>query len=136
MKRKILSFINRCLAGVLAVLGFQACEDTQRPGCMYAPPYQEFDIKGKVTNTDKEPLKGIQVLVDFDHRTDTVYTDETGEYIWMTGGYPWANDSIQVVAKDTANIYASDMTKVICDCPDRGQAGVITAEADFELKKQ
>lgn len=137
MKRKTLSFINRCLAAVLAMLGFQACEKYMV--CLYGSPHADYVVKGKVTNTEKEPIQNIQVVVDKEHWKDTVYTDEKGEYQWAWDGFP-RETNVKVVANDTTGRYASDSTTVEFSF-DRSKAdgwyeGVGTAEADFELKKK
>lgn len=147
MKRKTLSFINRCLAAVMALFGFQATT-----GCLvkygvapaeYGTPYADFQVQGKVSNTQQEPLKDIQVAVEISDNgysglRDTIYTDENGEYHWKGGAFPL--DSAKVVVNDTTGKYVSDSTKVALSY-DRTKAdgwyrGVGTAEADFELKEK
>lgn len=147
MKRNILSFINRSLAALLALLGFQACESFPDkygvPAPEYGVPYAEFEVQGKVTDTKQEPLKDILVAVEISDNgysglRDTLYTDESGEYHWKGGAFPL--DSAKVVVNDTTGRYASDSTKVALSY-DRTKAGhwyegVATAEADFELKEK
>lgn len=146
MKRKTLSFINRCLAAVMALLGFQACESFPDkygvPAPEYGTPYAEFEVQGKVTDTKQEPLKDILVAIEisdgYSGLRDTLYTDESGEYHWKAGTFP--SDSAKVVVNDTTGRYASDSTKVALSY-DRTKAdgwcrGVGTAEADFELKEK
>lgn len=147
MKRKTLSFINRCLAALLALLGFQACESFPDkygvPAPEYGVPYAEFEVQGKVTDTKQEPLKDILVAVEISNQgytelIDTLYTNESGEYHWKAGTFP--SDSAKVVVNDTTGRYASDSTKVALSY-DRSQAhgwydGVASAEADFELKEK
>lgn len=140
MKRKILSFINRCLAAVMALLGFQACGSAV---CKYGVPYADFEVSGKVTDTKQEPLKDMQVAIEISNQgytelIDTLYTNESGEYHWKAGTFP--SDSAKVVVNDTTGRYASDSTKVALSY-DRTKAGhwyagVATAEADFELKEK
>ena len=130
MKRKTLSFINRCLAAVMALLGFQACDFPKKygvPAPEYGTPYAEFEVQGKVTDTKQEPLKDILVAVEISDNgysglRDTLYTDESGEYHWKGGAFPL------------------DSAKVVLSY-DRSQAhgwydGVASAEADFELKEK
>lgn len=147
MKRKTLSFINRCLAALLALLGFQACESFPDkygvPAPEYGVPYAEFEVQGKVTDTKQEPLKDILVAVEISDNgysglRDTLYTDESGKYHWKGGAFPL--DSAKIVVNDTTGKYASDSTKVALSY-DRSQAhgwydGVASAEADFELKEK
>ncbi len=137
MKRKALSFINRCLTAVLALLGFQACNSFV---CLYGSPSANLEVKGKVANTKQEPLKDIQVVVNpIGNWKDTLYTNENGEYHWSIQHYS-PTDSATVVVNDTTGQYVSDSTKVAYRY-DRTKAddwyeGVATAEADFELKKK
>lgn len=146
MKRNILSFINRCLAAVMTLLGFQACDFPKKygvPAPEYGTPYAEFEVQGKVTDTKQEPLKDILVAIEisdngYSELRDTLYTDESGEYHWKGGAFPL--DSAKVVVNDTTGRYASDSTKVALSY-DRTKAGhwyegVATAEADFELKEK
>lgn len=139
MKRKTLSFINRCLAAVMALLGFQACDSFV---CLYGSPSADLEVKGKVTNTKQEPLKDIQVVVNPTRRgywRDTLYTDENGEYHWAVKG-TFPTDSAAVVVNDTTGQYVSDSTKVAYQYgrtkADDWYEGVATAEADFELKNK
>ncbi len=138
MKRNILSFINRSLAALLALLGFQACEFPEK----YGVPYADFQVQGKVTDTKQEPLKDILVAIEisdgYSGLRDTLYTDESGKYHWKGGAFPL--DSAKIVVNDTTGKYASDSTKVALSY-DRSQAhgwydGVASAEADFELKEK
>ncbi len=139
MKRKTLSFINRCLAAVMALLGFQACGGSNQL-VMYGTPSADLEVKGKVTNTKQEPLKDIQVVVNpIGNWKDTLYTNENGEYHWSIQRYR-PTDSATVVVNDTAGLYTSDSTKVAYQY-DRTKAddwyeGIATAEADFELKEK
>lgn len=145
MKRNILSFINRSLAALLALLGFQACDFPKKygvPAPEYGTPYAEFEVQGKVTDTAQEPLKDILVAIEisdgYSGLRDTLYTDESGKYHWKGGAFPL--DSAKVVVNDTTGKYTSDSTKVALSY-DRTKAGhwyegVGTAEADFELKEK
>lgn len=145
MKRKTLSFINRCLAALLALLGFQVCDFPEKygvPAPEYGTPYAEFEVQGKVTDTAQEPLKDILVAIEisdgYSRLRDTLYTDKSGEYHWKGGAFPL--DSAKIVVNDTTGKYASDSTKVALSY-DRTKAdgwyrGVGTAEADFELKEK
>lgn len=139
MKRKTLSFINRCLAAMMALLGFQACGGGNQL-VMYGTPSADLEIKGKVTNHKQEPLKDIQVVVNpIGNWKDTLYTNENGEYHWSIQHYS-PTDSATVVVNDTTGQYASDSTRVAYQYDhtnaDDWYEGVATAEADFELKEK
>ncbi|HCS87748.1 MAG TPA: hypothetical protein DIW30_04910 [Bacteroidales bacterium] len=141
MKRKTLSFINRCLAETLALLGFQACGERGGMVCLYGTPSADLEVKGKVTNTKQEALKDMEVVVNpiSGYWKDTLYTDENGEYHWTAKGI-FPTDSATVTVNDTTGLYSSDSAKVAYQY-DRTKAddwyeGVGIAEADFELKKK
>lgn len=144
MKRKTLSFINRCLAAVLAVLGFQTTGCAKKYGVMeveYGTPWAKYEVQGKVTDPEQAPLKGVQVVLeDIKHQglSDTLYTDENGEYKFQSDYFPI--DSVSVTANDTAGVYASESKKEALSY-DRKDAdtwyrGVGSAEVNFELKEK
>lgn len=146
MKRKILSFINRCLAGVLAVLGFQTTGCAMKYGVMeptveYGSPWADYKVQGKVTDQEQAPLKDIQVVLEspkYRGYSDTLYTDENGEYKFQNYFIP--TDSVSVTANDTAGVYASESKKEALSY-DRKDAdtwyrGVGSAEVNFELKEK
>ena len=144
MKRKTLSFINRCLAAVLAVLGFQTTGCAMKYGVMeveYGTPWADYQVQGKVTNQEQAPLRDIQVVLEFPKYggySDTLYTNENGEYKFQGDFLP--TDSVSVTANDTAGVYASENKKEALSYDrkdaDRWYKGVGTAEADFELKEK
>lgn len=94
MNRKRKMFVWRLLSGTLALLGFTACskDDPAIYPCEYGSPTVDYQVKGKVTSNEGEPLKGIRVIVkdvsgvfmkDINspsYGADTVYTDEKGEF--------------------------------------------------------
>ena len=64
--------MKKILAFIFSFLGFSLC------ACMkYGVPTAVFEVKGKVTDTEEQPLKDIRVVVA---RYDTVRTDSTGHY--------------------------------------------------------
>lgn len=145
MKRKTLSFINRCLAAVLAVLGFQTTGCAKKYGVMepaeYGTPWADYQVQGKVTNQEQAPLKDIQVVLEFPKYggySDTLYTDENGEYKFEGDFLP--TDSVSVTANDTAGVYASESKKEAFSYDrkdaDRWYEGVGSAEVNFELKEK
>lgn len=80
--------------------------------------YEEYvDIEGHVLDESNQPLESIQVILrnDDEHYRfcDTVYTNEDGAF---TKQYRDRNvifsDSIDILAHDTTNIYASDSVRV------------------------
>ncbi len=146
MKRKTLSFINRCLAAVLAVLGFQTTGCAMKYGVVeptveYGTPWADYQVQGKVTDQEQAPLKDIQVVLEFSKYggySDTLYTDENGEYKFQNDFLPI--DSVSVTANDTAGVYASESKKEALSY-DRKDAdtwyrAVGSAEVNFELKEK
>lgn len=70
--------------------------------------------------------------------SDTLYTDENGEYKFQNYFIP--TDSVSVTANDTAGVYASESKKEALSY-DRKDAdtwyrGVGSAEVNFELKEK
>ena len=86
-------------------------------------------------------MKGVQVVLeDTKHQglSDTLYTDENGEYKFQSDYFPI--DSVSVTANDTAGVYASESKKEALSY-DRKDAdtwyrGVGSAEVNFELKEK
>lgn len=53
--------------------------------CKYAAPTSSFELKGKVTDTQNNPINDIQVeLQQNGHRISKSITDETGNYYIIT----------------------------------------------------
>lgn len=81
-KKNNIGITTRVLGGFMSILGFSGCDalGIKDEPCMYGPPmdYEYFDYKvsGVITDSDGNPLKGIQVAL----YPDTVYTDEKGEF--------------------------------------------------------
>lgn len=80
-------FLNLCrtLLGVLGISAVSACSDSIQPGPImaeYGVPHADYIIKGTVTDTDGNPIKGIQVSGKYEHRSlpDTAYTASDGTY--------------------------------------------------------
>lgn len=107
--RPIIKGTNWALAGLLTLLGFAGCDNEDDPDgpiiCEYGAPYAEYVIKGKVTGESGNPLADIPVVVkaNFSKRpgvildnyhlyTDTVYTDQQGDFEQKRGGFPAAMD--------------------------------------------
>ncbi|WP_308761792.1 radical SAM-associated putative lipoprotein [uncultured Bacteroides sp.] len=144
-RRNLLDFSNRMLSGALALLGFTSCIGGESPD-EYGTPYAEYEIKGKVLDEKKEPMTGMRVIVKenppatdsyYSGRKDTVYTGDTGEYLfkddraWPTMGY-------RVVCEDPDGVYKADSVDVEMK-PEHGKGwyeGRDSKEVDFELKKK
>lgn len=88
MKDMFLKFC-RMLLGILGVSAVSACGEGILPAPEYGPimaeygvPHADYVIKGTVTDTYGNPIKGIQVSGRYEHRTlpDTAYTAADGTY--------------------------------------------------------
>lgn len=91
--------IVRVSAWLLCLIGFGgtvACS----PGMVadeYGSPYAEYEVKGRVTDRQGEPIAGIQVTCDaMDMQPE--YTDSDGSYVLYGNGFP--REKIQVTFED------------------------------------
>lgn len=69
--------MKKIISIVLALLGYSIL------GCMekYGVPFTGFQLKGKVSNEQAEPIKNIRIIVEKKYESaDTLYTSETGNY--------------------------------------------------------
>ena len=65
---------------ILGVLGFSACDNP--PLDMYGSPTVDFMVKGKVTDSEGTPIKGIVISSKRGLSDDlSAVTDENGEFI-------------------------------------------------------
>lgn len=82
---------TRVLSGLLALLGFSACDENG--GVMeYGSPTVDFQVKGQVTDAEGNPIEGIQVITKPAYgvytdvtngswkKADTTYTDAEGNF--------------------------------------------------------
>jgi putative lipoprotein (rSAM/lipoprotein system) len=67
----------------------------------YGTPYATYEIKGKVTDENGNPIKGIAVSCE-DLDSDKIYTDEAGTFTLSAAGFPRAviNVSFRDVDED------------------------------------
>lgn len=137
---RLLLFCNSLLSGVLVLLGFSSC--TREPSEEYGMPYAKYEIKGKVTNEQKETIDKTRVIVkQLDssgksfYRVDTLNTNGSGEYQYLTKGF---TESYRVIAEDSLGAYKADSTDVEME-PKGGSGwyvGSDSKEVNFELKKK
>ena len=114
-KKRWLHFYNRILSGVLVLLGFNACDGTGADE--YGTPYCRFEIKGKVLDELREPVKDARVIV----KELTSDGEPMGAYY-----------------TDSQGIYKADSTDIKME-PTGGKGwyqGSDTKEVDFVLKKK
>ena len=126
MKAKVRTWMNVLLSGLLGIVGFN--------GCMYVkygcPPDVGIDVSGKIIDQETEqPIENIQVTVKrLDVTHVQMYSDKNGQYGTHELYLPnW--DSIDVVARDTAGLYAPDSVRLKFNYGENIQQ-------DFQLKKK
>lgn len=76
---------EKLLMMAASMLGFATACENKRTVDMYGTPYIDYRIKGKVTDKDGNPIKGIQVSGD--HNKPTA-TDSDGSYELNGRGWP------------------------------------------------
>ena len=133
--------IVRISAWLLCLIGFGssvACS----PGMVadeYGSPYASYEVKGKVTDQQGEPIQGIQVTCDAMY-IQPVYTESDGSYALHGDGFP--REKIQVSFEDVdgeengglfASRSVSAETHQVQDGDGNWDFGVYEAEANAEL---
>lgn len=93
-------FIVRISSWLLCLAGFGAvvsCDDYVMGAPEYGTPYASYEIKGKVTDEEGSPVKGIMVLCEAVGE-DVSYTGDDGGFTLSGGGFP--QEEVSVVFKD------------------------------------
>ena len=93
-QKQWLYLINSILSGVLLLLGFSSCANSNEENkeeilCMYGVPYVLYQIKGKVVDTESlQGIPNIQVEIVKEYRK--VETDKNGEFLldWQYEPFP------------------------------------------------
>lgn len=88
MKRKFIKASNYALGLLLISIGFSSCKDDRK--CMYGTPTADYEISGKVTDVDNNPIAGISVSHPSSFTEEGhlgVITDKDGNYKLITKGY-------------------------------------------------
>jgi len=155
MKAKLLTRINSLLSVLVSMLGFSGCDFYRvKYGvpieAEYGIPYATFEAVGTITDDEDKPLKDIRVQIkskwqQADAPEDPALvtsTDETGKYnIYLVDYFPV--DSVDLVVRDEAGIYASDSVRVKVDYDrsnvspgDHWNEGNGFVEQDFTLQKK
>ena len=150
MKAKLLTRINALIATLVSLLGFTSCGNLflkyGAPAVEYGTPFARWDVNGKVSDEENNPIENAQVIVRSPNPgqiRDTLYSDEEGLYRGSyTGVFPHSNDSIDIVVRDTAGVYASDSVRVAVEYDkskvadgDSWNGGTAYIQQDFQLKK-
>ena len=133
MKTKVVSFYVKVVSFLLMLLGFQSCNTAM---VEYGTPSATFKVKGKVQDSDtKEPIKNVRaVLVRVQHHensnqkieniyeTDTVYTNNAGEFSTSVTSFPKSNVEFKIKFADVDDVengeYESKDVEVIFDNPE------------------
>lgn len=136
--------IVRVSAWLLCLIGFGssvACS----PGMVadeYGSPYASYEVKGKVTDQQGEPVQGIQVTCDAMY-VQAVFTGADGSYLLSGAGFP--REKIEVEFKDVdgeenggafAVKTVSAQTVQVQEGDDRWDFGTYAAEVNAELSLQ
>lgn len=103
----ILKGFNWILAGLLSLLGFSvtSCGATEE----YGSPYAEYELKGKVTNMNGDPIQGIEINYGgiynnvlspsyISEMSKSPQTQKDGSYDIKFKDFPM--DTIRIIAKD------------------------------------
>lgn len=146
MKAKLLTRINSLITLLVSMLGLSSCEWGK---LMYGTPYATFEAVGTITDEENQPLKDIRVQLKNkwqpadmpDDPALATTTDETGRYNFYWDYY-FPGDSVDLVVRDEAGIYASDSVRVKVDYDrsnvslgDSWNRGNGFVEKDFKLQK-
>jgi putative lipoprotein (rSAM/lipoprotein system) len=144
---------GRIITGLLALLGFSGCnvffdDDGGGSKLMYGSPRADFEIKGRVTDADGDPVRDIKIVVG---STDSAgyefgvgITDAHGFYR-VTGGDWFGGSDITVAAEDidgdkNGGDFAAGTVKVevkgedYIGGDDDWYMGKFTKTVDFELQ--
>ena len=127
MKAKVRTFMNVLLGAFLGMFGFSCSGYLVKYGC---PPDVGIDVSGNIIDQETEqPIENIQVTVKrLDVTHVQMYSDKNGHYIAQELYLPhW--DSIDVVARDTAGLYAPDSVRLKFNYGEN-------IRQDFQLKKK
>lgn len=150
MKAKLLTRINALIATLVSLLGFTSCGNLflkyGAPVVEYGTPFARWDVNGKVSDEENNPIEHAQVIVRSPKPgqiRDTLYSDEEGLYRGSYEGvFPYSNDSIDIVVRDTAGVYASDSVRIAVKYDksevadgDSWNGGTAYIQQDFQLKK-
>ena len=141
---------SRIITGLLALLGFTGCHIEIGGGRVeYGTPHATFEVKGRVTDSDGDPVRDIKVVVGDPRGGDGFeygvgITDASGRYE-VTGGWFGGSD-LSVVAEDidgdkNGGDFETESRVLRIDGDDyvggRGWfRGKVTKKADFELESK
>ena len=149
---KLLKVANWLLGGILALLGFSACNDEKELPLMYGTPHANFTIKGKVVNDESMPIPDIEIKCLVEHHGDNrswfdtipaVSTSSAGTFTYQFEEFP--TDKLRIIATDSDGpqngSYEKDSTDLtLSDNDYKGRdgwyRGTVEKEINFNLKKK
>lgn len=119
----LLKRTNWLLAGLITLLGFSCSNDLDDddPICEYGTPHANYEIKGKVVDRQSNPIPNIQIEIrdSVPNRgwihSDTLYTNNAGEFIWNTGEFPGMSfklTAIDIDDESNGGLFARDTSFV------------------------
>jgi putative lipoprotein (rSAM/lipoprotein system) len=136
---------SKIITGLLALLGFTGC-DVIGGKDMYGTPTASYEVKGRVTDSEGEPVRDIKIVVG-DENTPEEYmpvgiTDASGSYSVTWRDFP--DSPFPVTAQDidgpeNGGEFATEVVEVkfVSDDyvgGDGWYSGKATKEIDFELE--
>ncbi|WP_297906911.1 radical SAM-associated putative lipoprotein [uncultured Parabacteroides sp.] len=152
MHLKLLKKANYILASLLMLLGFSCSNEEGGGSCEYGTPYANFQIKGKVVDTNENPIPNAQIRINQNDadvysygwlHTDTIKTDANGEFEWKKSDFPILR--YRLITEDiddekNGGQFASDTTQVTFGSEeftggDNWYAGSASKEIKITLKK-
>lgn len=89
-KTRLSSLLNALCSALLTMLGFSSCTDQSD---MYGMPLVKYEIKGAVTDEEKQPISEAEIRVvpaaiqSDDERAITTITDKEGNYYMTLSEY-------------------------------------------------
>ena len=147
MKKSLLTGTNAVITFLMALLGFGTTGCFMKYGAPteYGVPYASFDVAGKVTDEETQPVENIHVKIKSKRPGWFLldqYTNEDGEY-HVSFACDVPDDSVDIVVTDTADIYQGESVRVKVDYDRSGVAkddnwnnGKGIVRHDFQLKKK
>ncbi|HIZ85235.1 MAG TPA: radical SAM-associated putative lipoprotein [Candidatus Coprenecus stercoravium] len=132
--------MNKFLKLLLVFLGiraFASCDSLPPAKVEYGVPYASYEIKGRVTDADGNPIKGIKVdmLSEYDvdsagnitlypfYSEEDVLTDESGRFHVRNGDFPSDSLSVGFSDIDGAENGGEFATKVITKAVEQVEEG-------------
>lgn len=118
MKIKYLKFKNWLIATMASMLGLNLVSCDKMFAVEYGEPYAKFEVKGKVSDSEGNPISGIKVEMGWTAGT----TDTDGKYSLKTVDFPTMPKNYTVSFHDIDSIenglFADDSVGVVFERSD------------------